>query len=131
MRLTLNNKANFCNKFLAPIARVSDLAILTVDQGCITSLNKTADNNTLLVARTNDIAADDSKRVDINVPDVKKFVKAFDCIEADNITVDVSYNNVEYRSPKVKFKFHLLEDGIIAPMGHSLKKIEKIGRAHV
>lgn len=124
MRLTLSNKTNFCNKFLVPIARVSDLAILTVESGVITSINKTADNNTLLVARCSDIAADTTTRTDINVPDVKKFVKAFDCIDADNITVDVNYNNIEYRSPRVKFKFHLLEDGIIAPLGHSIKKIE-------
>lgn len=127
MQLTFNNKSNFCSKFLVPISRISDLSIISVNAhnvGEITSLNKTVDNNTILFAKCNDASLDAAQRVDLNVPDVKKFVKVFDCIEDETIVVQLNNNNIEYKSPKTKFKFHLLEDGIIAPLGHSLKKIE-------
>lgn len=124
MQLTFNNKSNFCSKFLAPISRISDLAIISVDANNITSLNKTADNNTILLAKCIDAKLDSTEHINLNVSDVKKFIRVFDCIEEDNITVNVNLNNIEYKSSKTKFKFHLLEDGIIAPLGHSLKKIE-------
>jgi len=125
MQLTFNNKSHLCNKFLAPISRISDMAILTIEDGKIYSINKTADNNIVLLARCGDVAAGDAARVNLNIPDVKKFIKAFDVITDENISVTLNSNNVEYRSPQIKFKFHLLEDGIIAPAGLNLQKIEK------
>lgn len=124
MQLTFNNKFSFCDKFLSPISRISDLAIISVFQNEITSLNKTADNNTILLARCKDASLDGDQKIDLNVPDVKKFIRVFDCISDENIAVKINNNNIEYKSPKTKFKFHLLEDGIITPPGHSLKKID-------
>lgn len=124
MQLTFNNKFSFCDKFLSPISRISDLAIVSATSNEITSLNKTVDNNTILLARCKDAVLDVDQKVDLNIPDVKKFIRVFDCIEDETITVKINSNNIEYKSPKTRFKFHLLEDGIIAPPGHSIKKIE-------
>lgn len=125
MQLTFSNKSHLCNKFLAPISRISDLAILTLEDGKIYSINKTTDNNIVLLARCGDVTSSESSKVNINLPDVKKFIKAFDAINDENISVTLNSNNIEYRSPQIKFKFHLLEDGIIAPAGLNLQKIER------
>jgi hypothetical protein len=124
MKLSFKNKNSFCNNFLSPISRLSDLAILTAKNNEIISLNKTADNNSILYAKCSDATLDNDQQVSLNIPDVKKFIKAFDCIEDQNIELTVNSNNIEYKSPKIKFKYHLLEDGIIAPVGLSLSKIQ-------
>lgn len=125
MQLTFTNKSHLCNKFLAPISRISDLAILTLEDGKMYSINKTADNNIVLLARCGDVTSGEGDRTNINLPDVKKFIKAFDAIDDESISVTLNSNNIEYRSPQIKFKFHLLEDGIIAPAGLNLQKIER------
>jgi hypothetical protein len=124
MILSIKNKTSFCNNFLTPISRLSDLAILTVKTNEIYSLNKTPDNNSILYAKCENISLDGSDSVLLNVPDVKKFVKAFDCINDESFDIKINSNNLEYKSPKIKFKYHLLEDGIISPVGLSLSKIQ-------
>ena len=125
MQLTLNNKANFCTKFLKPISCISDLVIINVENDRISSLNKTSDNNIILYTTCTDISSDTEQRTSLNIADIKKFIRAFDCIEDTQVNVKVNGNNIEYKSPKTKFKFHLLEDGIIAPIAMSIQKIER------
>lgn len=124
MQLTLKDKSNFCNKFLKPISNVSDLVIVSVENDKISSLNKTADNNIILYATCTDIISDVDKKTALNIADIKKFIRAFDCIEDTQVVLKLNPNNVEYKSAKTKFKFHLLEDGIIAPVVMSVQKIE-------
>jgi len=57
------------------------------------------------------------------VPDLKKLNRVLDCINQDEVELTVNANNLEYKSPEVKFKYHLLEDGFINP---PMIKAEKI-----
>lgn len=125
MELTLKDRSSFCSKLLKPVSLISDLVILDVESNRVSSLCKTADNYTILYASTTDISSSVSSKKSLNIADIKKFIRAFDCIEANDITVKLNGNNIEYKSSKTKFKFHLLEDGIIAPITSKLEKIEK------
>lgn len=122
MQITLNNTSDFCSKFLVPISRVNDLATITVDGSEVSSLNRTTDNTTILYASSSNISCDTTAHK-INIPDMKKLIKALDCIDKESVTIDINSNNLEYKSPSVKFKFHLLEDGIITAPNLNLAKI--------
>lgn len=124
MIINLKNRSNFSSKFLGPISRVSDLAIITIDDSEISSLNKTADNNTILYAKYTGITADEHNKHSLNVPDMRKLIKALDCIESENVNLIINQNNIEYKSTTNKFKFHLLENGIIVPPNININKIE-------
>lgn len=121
MIISLNNKNDFVNKFLNPISRVNDLVTIKVDGNEVSSLNRTSDNNTILYASCNDITCDTTHNV--NIPDVKKLIKALDGITDNQVSLTVNPNNLEYKSNTVKFKFHLLEDGIIAVPNLNINKI--------
>lgn len=125
MNLTIKNRINFCDKFLAPISRISDMGILSLSNDTITSLCKTIDNNTILLSKYNDIDCDVSGSINLNISDIKKLIKLFDSLDDNVVNLKINSNNIEYTSSNIKFKFHLLEDGIIAPLGHSHKKIEQ------
>ena len=121
MNFSLNNKADFVNKFLTPISRINDLVTIKVDGNEVFSLNRTADNNTILYASCNDIKCDNSHN--INIPDIKKLIKALDGINDNQVNLLINSNNLEYKSSNVKFKFHLLEDGIITAPNLNVNKI--------
>ena len=121
MIISLNNKNDFVNKFLNPISRVNDLVTIKVDGNEVSSLNRTSDNNIILYASCNDITCDTTHNV--NIPDVKKLIKALDGITDNQVSLTVNPNNLEYKSNTVKFKFHLLEDGIIAVPNLNINKI--------
>lgn len=124
MELTINNRMNFCEKFLTPISRISDLTVLTITPQGLTSINRGVDTTIALYAKCRGIAYDSLDFTTLNISDVKKFIRVFDTIPENEITLKVNSNNVEYKSSKTKFKFHLLEDGFIAPVGVSIAKIE-------
>ena len=121
MNISLNNKADFLNKFLTPISRINDLVTIKVNGNEVFSLNRTSDNNTILYASCNDISCTTTRN--INIPDIKKLIKALDGISDNQIDLTLNSNNLEYKSSTVKFKFHLLEDGIIAIPNLNVEKI--------
>ncbi len=52
----------------------------------------------------------------LNIPDLKKLSRVFDCITADEIELKINTNNLEYISKEMKFKYHLFEDDfLVAP----------------
>jgi hypothetical protein len=121
MNISLNNKTDFVSKFLLPISRVNDLVTVKVSGNEVFSLNRTADNNTILYASCNDIKC--GIDCNVNVPDIKKLIKALDGINDNQVDLTINSNNLEYKSSTIKFKFHLLEDGIIAVPNLNINKI--------
>lgn len=122
MELIISNKDRFCNKFLSPITRVGEMAILSIKSNTISSLNKTADNNIILYAESK---LENTEDVNLNIPDIKKLIKILECVEGDVVQLKLHNNNIEYKSAKTRFKYHLLEDGIINIPNISIDKINK------
>lgn len=57
------------------------------------------------------------------IPDLKKLNRVLDCISGDEIELQVNQNNLEYKSPEMKFKYHLFEDDFITPPSVKPEKI--------
>lgn len=121
--IKINNKTHFVQKFLNPISRISEMCILTVSDSGITSLNKTPDNSIIMYCKNVDISLSGVFERKLNVPDVRKLIKILECIPSESVSLTLNTNNIEYKSDDIKFKFHLIEDGIITPPNINVDKI--------
>lgn len=62
----------------------------------------------------------------LNIPDVKRFHKIVGCVETDQVELSVQDNSVSYSSPTTRFKFYLLDDGILSSPAISVEKINNL-----
>jgi hypothetical protein len=63
----------------------------------------------------------------INIPDLGRLVKILQCIEEDNnLELKYSDNNISYTSSDIRFKYFLLEDGIISSPAINIDKLRSI-----
>jgi hypothetical protein len=124
MRLKINNKLEFVQKFLSPISRINDLCTLKIQSNSVTNLSRTSDNSFALYANCSDIEVlDYQEDQNVSFSDIKKFIKAFDCVQSSSVELAVSKNKIEYTSPDIKFKFHLIDDNIVKSPNFTVEKI--------
>jgi DNA polymerase III sliding clamp (beta) subunit (PCNA family) len=84
-----------------------------------------ADNTIILHAEYTESLDVDSE-VTVNLPDLSRLIKILQCIDSDNIQLQIEQNHISYSSSDIRFKYHLLEDGIITPPPISTEKIKDI-----
>jgi len=68
----------------------------------------------------------DLDNVKLNLPDIKKMVRVLDIIPSTDIELQVNENNISYNKNGYKFKYHLLDDGIIKQPNLNVEKIKKL-----
>lgn len=124
MRLKINNKINFIQKFLNPISRINDLCTLKIQSDKISNLCRTADNSFALYADCTDVEIFDFENdQNISFSDIKKLIKALDCIQTSEIELLIKKNYIEYISSDIRFKFHLIDDNIVKTPNFTIDKI--------
>ena len=124
MNLKIRDKNELVNKFLNVIGRVTEDSIITISDGKLTSLNNTSDG-TLIQYTTYNYGVDNINIV-LNVPDIQRLTKVVSCIEDNEIDLVIGTNNISYTSNTVRFKYYLLEDGILSTPPISVDKIKDI-----
>jgi hypothetical protein len=122
MTITIANKGEFINAFLSPISNISTLALIQITADKFSSLNKSADNNVVLYAEWQHQSGTD-KPVELNMPDLKRFIRILESVNDDNVSFILNPNNIEYVSEHTRMKYHLLEPGIIVTPAINLEKI--------
>jgi len=121
MKLKIASKKDFISNVLNPISNLNDKAILKLENGKITSLTASNDATLILYSETkSDISIEKS----LNIPDLKKFVRVLECVDTDQIDLDINSNNIKHSSDNYRFTFHLLEDGIIKPPSINISKVD-------
>jgi len=126
MEITVNNQ-HFKKLFLEQISKISDNCVITVIENLLKCKVSSPDNSVILGIELNIDNTDDSeKEVFLNVGDIKKLIRAFDCVSAEKVTFTVDNNNINYKDSSIKFKYHLLEDGIINQPKVNLQKLEQL-----
>jgi hypothetical protein len=124
--LKIRNKKNFIQNFLTPISKVNELCSLTLDKESIYNLNRTAEGNFILFAYTDSVSYDGEKR-SLSFADIKKFIKAFECIpQEENVELKINHNNIEFTSHVNRFKFHLIDDNIVRGPNYTIEKINSL-----
>jgi len=125
-QIKIKNKISFIKNFLSPICKVSDSAVLEIENGFIKALVCTSDNS-IIFHNTHEIESSSEELIVLNCSDLKKLIRALDTIVSKNeIIFTLEENNISYNDSKIKFKYHLLENDIIKKPKISLKKLESM-----
>jgi hypothetical protein len=128
MNLKLNKK-EIVDQFLNPISRISEECSLSVTSDNISTLVN--DNTGAIILygkiKTKTGLANDEK-VNLNIKDLRKFIKIFDCISTDDFELKTDNNTsiLSHKSPTLSFKLHLVLDSVIKKCTVSLEKISKL-----
>jgi hypothetical protein len=127
MKLVIKNKDNLIKKFLEPITKITDKCVVNVNKDFIYSLTSNDDATIILYSVYKTVTdIKDSKLISLNVPDIKRLTRAFGCITENDLNLELNANNIEYSSDTLKFKYHLLDDGIIQKNVVSVDKIKAL-----
>jgi hypothetical protein len=125
IQLSLKNKTEFINNFLAPIGKLAENTVLKVSGEKITAVCASNDG-TLIVNCTYTQSNNVDEPICLNIPDINKLIKILSCIPEEDTQLQFNNNNIEYQSNAVGFKYHLLEDGIIDAPSVDINKIKQI-----
>lgn len=109
--------------FLDSLGRINDAIILKVEKDCIYALSASEDRSMVLWSKLEgnfDIVQT------FNIPSVKKLSKSLSLVKDSSVEFTVNSNNLEYKGTSVRFKYHLLDNGILVAPKMSLAKIEKM-----
>ena len=122
MNVYIPNRKLFVNGFLSPLSRINDSCVVCVKDTGLFCTVCTADSSIILHTQYK-LDLDVDSQLCLNIADIKKIVKAFDCISTESFTFNVDKNNINYSGPEVNFKYHLLENGIITQPKLNIDKI--------
>lgn len=125
MNLNIEDKQRFIEKFLVPLNKLNENLILRVSKNKISSTVSTNDG-VLILHCTYDIESKIDDTFNLNIPNVSKLIKVLSCIDSDDIELECQDNTIRYKSDKIKFKYHLLEEGILTAPSISIDKVKKL-----
>ena len=123
--LKIKNKKDFVSNFLVPVSNINDACILSVESGKVNCTLASADAT--IVCRTSiEVETDLVDKTTLNLPDIKKLVRVLDIIPSADIELQINENNIAYNKNGYKFKYHLLDDGIIKQPSLNVEKIKQL-----
>ena len=123
--LKLKNKKDFVNNFIGPVSNLHNMCVfhLTKDEiSCIVS----SEDSTIICKTSIEVESDVEGDVKLNIPDIKKLHRVLDIIPKEDITLKINENNISYNEAGFKFKYHLLDDGIIKQPNINISKINDL-----
>ena len=123
--LKIKNKKDFVSNFLVPVSNLNDACILSIEGDNICCTLASADAT--IVCKT--IIAIDTDLKDsttLNLPDIKKLIRVLDIIPSIDIELQINENNISFNKDGYKFKYHLLDDGIIKQPSLNVEKVKKL-----
>lgn len=118
------------SKFLIPLSKFTDQAIITLTKDSIDCISYTASDKQSIILYTKlQIKTEgliDGENVKLNIGSIKKLMNVFSCLTNDIIELKIENNNISHTSSTASFKFHLKEDGTIQKPVVNLEKINKM-----
>lgn len=125
MNINISDRKLFLSGFLSPLGKISDSCVINLNDNGFDSLVCTSDAS-IILSTSYKLNLDIDTPIHLNIADIKKIIKVLDCIPDDSITLTLDKNNITYNNKGIKFRYHLLEDGIITIPKINLKKIDEI-----
>ena len=113
--------------FIRSLLKINDSAVIAAKASQLTCLIGSPDNVCVAYGVFPCEAQLESDIKLINVSSILKLTKAMDQIAEDNVQLIINSNNLEYRSPSLRFKFHLLDNGIINQPAIKVNKVLEFG----
>ena len=103
MNVFIPDKKLFVNSFLSPLSKINDSCVVSISDTGFSSIVSTADSSVILFSQYK-LEIDIDKPIDLNIADLKKVLKAFDCIGSNSFTLDIDTNNICYNGTEIRFK---------------------------
>lgn len=122
MKLKIH-KASFIQDILSPIGVLAERAVISITPAGVLSIVNNTENNVILYLTSSIIS---SENIDLNIGDIKKLIRALDCVEQDELEFDFTPGYITYDTEDIKFKYHLLQPGIIQKHTIDVNKINNI-----
>jgi hypothetical protein len=116
-------KDKFIEQFLDPVSKVTDVTSFVVtEEGMLAIVNN--DANIILFAKYPDVAIKQPTK--INIQDIKKFIRLLECIDGNDVELEITSNTLNYKTSKLKFKYHFAEDALVPISKISASKINSL-----
>ena len=126
MNLTLNKK-QFNDYFLSPVNKLTNSGTLILDEKSITTLTHNSEGGDTIVLYGYMKADTGLKEpYKLNLPDIKRLTQMLDCIDEDELKLTIASNSISYKSPNLKFTYHLWEDSLAQVSILNPNKINKL-----
>lgn len=122
--LKIKNKKDFVSNFLKPVSSLNDSCILSIKDNKLTCTLASADA-TIVSKCTVDVESDLNDYT-LNLPDIQKLIRVLDIIPDADVTLKVNENNLSFNDSGYKFKYHLLDDGIIKQPSLNVEKVNQL-----
>jgi hypothetical protein len=124
MKINIPDKQTFISKFLSPLNKINENAVLKINKDKISSL--TATNDGTLILHTSYVCENDIESTILNIPDINKFIKVLSCANESSLSIEFDKNCLVYKSQDIKFKYHLLEDGILSSPAINVGRVKEL-----
>ena len=108
--------------FVKGLLKINDSAIFTINDDKLSCLLGSPDN---VCVAYGTYPCTSKHQGSLNIGSLIKLVKALAQTTDEQITLKIAGNNLEYKSPNVRFKYHLLDPGILGMPQLSVKKVNE------
>jgi hypothetical protein len=132
MKLQVDKK-KLNDNFLIPINRLTDSCVIIAGDKNLSTLthNEQSGDTIILYGLLKiDTGLSPKKSIKLNIPDVKRLSQMLDCIDTDDILLNIDSNSINYKSNMIKFKYHLWEENIGQSAILSVEKLNKLKFDH-
>lgn len=116
-------KSKVTDEFLDPVSKVTDVVALIANTEGLTAICSN-DQNIILFAKYVETKVDEPTK--LNIADLKRFIRLLECTDVEEVNLDITSNTLNYKTPKLKFKYHLAEDAMVPITKISLTKISAL-----
>lgn len=117
------NKYFFTKNLLSPLSMLSDKATLMFSKNGIESVIGNPENNIILYLKSEKYITESAE---INIGDIKKLVRALNCIDQDEVLLKIHPGYIHYETDHFKFKYHTLQPGVIQKHTIDTEKVKNL-----
>lgn len=118
-------KKDFTECFLNVLGKAVDIVSIKANKDGLYAVCNKPDSSIIVLGKYN-YTLDLNEETSLNIGDVKKLLRVLDCIEEDNLQFKINNNHLFYKSDKIQFKYHFLDDSIVPKVTLKREKIETL-----
>jgi len=118
-------KKDFADNFLSVIGKAIDIVSIKLNKDGLYAVCNKPDTSIILLAKYSK-AFNVDQEITLNIGDVKKLLRVIDCIDEDELTFKIESNHLYYKTDKLQFKYHFLDDSVVPKVTLKRDKIESL-----
>jgi len=118
-------KKDFADNFLNIVGKAVDIVSIKLNKDGLYAVCNKPDTSIILLAKYSK-AFDVEQEITLNIGDVKKLLRVIDCINEEILTFKIESNHLYYKTDKLQFKYHFLDDSVVPKVTLKREKIEAL-----